>query len=761
MQNTQNPIIATLSALAGKVFGEDKQQAGPDDVGPTTNGPELVTLPFDEELMSRMFKEVEASDQRVKARQEKWDTLLEAYLPTVAKSGAAETVKSTKHFRNLHSKIGQLFYSTPDIVCTAKEPSQVTQTMPPPPPMPGQPLTQPPSMEDIIPLKQAVLMDKLGPNEIDATRLIDELLFDSMGWSGIACSKIGYRVVMNSTQQPVMGPPPTPQVPGSVLGLSQPQPTLPQAPVPQMGPDGQPQMETVQVPIFEEYYWRRFSPKKIIMNADLHSTRYDADATLMGMHFFMAPKLAARAFNLSEDEVGKAVEDTMLYQHQGDKSNSGKPGLVHGMELFIKAYHYVDDQPHPLAIYQMVLIEGIKDKPVIWRPSPDQTFDQSGKLTQDSMVGFPIRVLAIRDLADSPFPDADAAFTNSLIKQVTTFRRQGVQMRDAAIGKYLYDQDAFDETEVKKLEEGGVGDMIGVKAGILGQKGSKGVLDTTAQVHAGPSDAYTEASLNQEIDETLGISPNQAGSETNTVRTATEVSTIANAIIGRNTKELSRVESFYLSGVRMLDQLLMRYADEDDYVSILGDAGEQVLKLWNNKIISGRYLYSIAPDSQHRVDNAVSFTEMLQYYNLTAKDVLSNRPYILKKLAAMRGMDPNKAVIIPQPTPPKPDMPAISLALKVEDLRDPAVIALFAQAGIHLPILPPPAAAIPGGALVPNPGGGGSLPPHLVTPLGGAVLPPHGGPADRGDVISEHLLSNSGKRPSEPGAGNHRQQQVK
>src|SRR5438445_7002958 len=55
-------------------------------------------------------------------------------------------------------------------------------------------------------------------------------------------------------RSPVMGPAPVPQPPPSILGLAPP-PQQPQM-VPQMDPmTGQPMMQTVNVPVFEEWYW--------------------------------------------------------------------------------------------------------------------------------------------------------------------------------------------------------------------------------------------------------------------------------------------------------------------------------------------------------------------------------------------------------------------------------------------------------------------------------------------------------------------------
>lgn len=685
----------SLADMAAKASAPEKVVAGPGDVGPSaeTKGAKLgdpsalVTLEMTADEVGEWWERIKDDTARTDAHAKEWDILLKEYLPMVVASGEAEAVKYNGHFRNVHSKIGQLFYRTPDLIMSPRDPGPANNQQPPPVPVDPMGMPMPPILlEDIIAVKQQVLQFHLGRDGVKVGRLMDELLFDVLAWAGIGCSKLGYRCVMKEVQVPVMGPSPMapPAMPGSVLGLGAGAPQPPQQ-VPQMGADGQPAMQPQSVPVYEDYYWRRFSPKKFITNSDLRSTRFDEDATRMGMHFYLAPKKAQAMFGLTDEEVSKATSDDKVYKHKEDSEvGKGSQGLVHGVELYVKASVYTDEV-HPQAINQLVLIEGLTERPVVWRPSPDQEFESQGprigQLTYDSLVGFPIRVLTIRDLADSCFPKSDAAFTNSQIKQIGTYRKQGVKLRDAAIGKFLFDGGAFDEEDITTLTNGEVGDFVEVIEGKLAL-GMDKILGRTPQIMGSPDDYRNEELLKRDVDETLGIGSNQSGSPENTVRTATETATVQAAVSARNDKELGRVIDFYLDGARMIDSLLMRYADNTEYVQIAGDAGAVRIMTWNNKIISGRFIYDIAPDSQLRVDTARSFDKLLKFYTIAAQDPLTNRAYLLKKLARMNELDPAKVV---------------------------------------------------------------------ASPSQQMMQPPHGG----GDVA--HTLSNSGKRPNEPGADNHRQ----
>lgn len=724
-------VIGKVQEFATNAAQDERQEPGPGDVAPTTdtkNQNPLIAATMPPEEVKAWWTRIKNARKRRDERAMTWDVLLEEYLPTVSKSGVPENVKTNAHFRNVHSKLGQLFYRSPDLILSPKEPSALQTTMP----NPADPQGAPMKMEDIVIIKQAVLQQWMGRDGIKGHRLMDEMLFDVLAWAGIGCCKVGYQCVTAPIQKPRMQPDPTwePTLqPGAILGIGMDQ----QPPmVPVLGPDQQPVVDTVNVPIHEIYYARRFSPKKSLFDGDLKSTRVDEDATWTGMEFYFSKKRMIKAFKLTEEQLGSGTEDKQKAEYKED-AGTQTGDLVHGVELWVKASYFVDGVVHPEAIWQLVLIEGKEDAPVVWRPSPDQTFGEDGKLTKDSVTGFPIKFLTIRDLADSPFPPADSAFTNSLVKELNTWRRQSVQLRDRAIGKILYDLGAIGPEDKDKIQNGAVGDMIGMEAGKLAQ-GLDKIMGLTPQPHQTTDDARNQNIIKEDMNETLAISPPQAGAMNSTIHTATEVSAVSAGANERNDKERERTVDCYLDIARMVDQFLMRYATRDQYVEIVGAQGAKTMAVWNNQIIGGVYLYDIAPDSQLKADNARDYQLLLNTYNQTAKDPLTNRDYLLRRLFRMRGLDPNRAVLIPKPQAPRPPQPSVSIALKGDDISwaantlaiDPnnagakVIIGLAEQAQ-----LAPPA------------------PQQL----------PHGGTAE---AVNQHHASNSGGRPNEPGADNHR-----
>lgn len=698
-------IKSVISGLAGKAAQPEERAPGPGDAMPSLQTKQNPNAPPPLEMtpedVKEWFLEIRRAEARLKEEERTWDILLDEYLPVVEKTGTPELPKVNGHFRNVHTKLGNLFYRSPNLILSPCEPGPSDNQMPNPmqamvppgtiDPATGGPMVLPPiTMEEIISIKQQILQKTLGRDGIKGNRLMKELLFDVLAWSGIAFCKVGYRCVSAPVQKPQMQPALPP--PGTVLGLQE----QPLQPV--IGPDGQPVMVTENIPIFEEWYGRRFSPKKGLFDSELRSTRYQEDARWVGMIFFMSPKQAKLpieqgGLGLTEEEAGKASEDDRRHIYSNDKTQGEKkPSLLKCYEIFPKASYYTDEL-HPQAINHLILVDGLETRPAIWRPSPDQEFDEMHRLTKDSLIGFPIQILTVRDLADSPYPKSDSAYQNNGIKQESTYLKQSVKLRDAAIGKYLFDLGAFDDEEIKLLRDGEAGSYIGVKDGQL-TNGVDKILALTSQVKATRDTYEGWDRLKRNNDEMIGISPTQAGVQTDKVRSATEIGEFSNNARGRNDEELDRTIDFWLDLARAMDQLLMRYATEQQWIELVGEEGSRKMQIWSNKLITLKCLYDIAPDSIMRPDSEMDFKLDSQLYNIAAPDPIFNRAYMLRRLARHRGLDPAKVVLV------------------------------------------------------------------AATPPGGAQ-PPHGGAATQGEQVSQHQSGKSGGKPNAPGAENHREEQVK
>lgn len=657
----------------------------------------LVPIPLTPDDMATWKSHIDKAKARVDQRADAWKACLEEYMPVVAKKGESQEVKVSVHFRNVHTKIGQLFYQMPDLVLTPKGP----MAAPIIDPVTGMQFTN----DDVVQIKREVLNDKLGDDGVDVSQLVDEVLFDILGWAGIGCTKIGYRASTKPVTEPVMVPDPNfvpPVQPGSVLGLG-PTPVPPM--VPQIDPaTGQPVTRTVQVPIHEDWYWSRFSPLKLLVAAELTSGRFDKESPWIGMRFEMIEHQARRVFNIAADTPisTNSSPDDSHYQHSEDAG--AKPDrMVTGVCVYYKAalmptsdeINSGNIEVHPEAIRELVLIDGMTDRPAVHRPSPDQTFDRLGRLTADSMVGFPIHVLTTRDLADSPFPGSDVAFTQSEVRHINTHRRQSVQLRDRNIGKYLYDSSAFSPDEVHRLKHGEVGEYIPVEAGKL-REGSDKIIAPVMKAEPARDDFRLAQLLEKDVEKTLGLGGPQVGSAEEGNPTATEIATIESKSNERIGKERNRVIKWYLRGVRKFDALLQRYCDDADYVEIVGSDGARKMQQWDKTLIAGRYAYKAKPDSQLKLDAAQDRAQALKYLEVMIPNIaiVGPEPVMegLKRVAELFGYDSSKF---------KPPLPPLMSS-------DPGAGAAPVDVGTgRLPNAPNPGAGTPEVGNIRNGGRGG------------------------------------------------------
>jgi len=623
----------------------DPNAQAPPTVGPTPPGVDrrkaLNSIPMGPDDVKKWWSRIKRSQERRKTRADNWDILLREYLPKVTEG--AEAIKVNTHFRNVHTKIGQIFVRSPEVRCSPKGPAM--DQIPIVNPLGQMQILSP---ADIIPIKQEVINQRMGPDMIDGLSLMDECLFDQMAWAGISFVKTFYRAVIKQVPEPVTQPDPNfqppPQAPGSTLGIG-PQPKPPEVPV--IDPaTGQPAMRMADVVIFEEWDAVRISPKKALLDDRLKSCRFRKQSRWIGHEFFMSKMEVIREFGLDEKDFNTVAKDDLVFEHEEDSGqDDADADLVRCVEIFYYCSKFISTELHPQKVYQLILIEGMETT-VVHRPSPDQTFDNQGKLTPNSLPNLPIEVGVLRVLADSPYPPADSAFTNAQVKHVNTHRQQSVRLRDAAIGKYIYDTEALDQIDRDKIQNGTVGDWVGVKGGAMAQ-GLDKIIVPLAQLHSTPDDWRLASILQKDIDETLGISANQAGSPMETVRSATEIADVAANSAGRQKKEQARALAFYVAIVRNVDILLARYMDETDYIEVVGEDGTKRMLMWNGKVISGPYSYDIKPDSQLDIDVARDRQQKLSFYNLAAADPLVNRSVVLRDLARDFGYDPAKIILSP------------------------------------------------------------------------------------------------------------------
>lgn len=623
--------------------------------------------------------------ERRKREADRGKKLLEAYLPPASMD--ADAINSNVHFRNVESKKAKLFFQLPDLQLTALplvEGAVDPQTQ------------QPVDPSATVAAKRELLNKLLGRDYADVKKLaIDPALTDVLLTIGIGPTKICYESYSQPTPMPVQ----TGEVPqqGSVLGLQT---------VPQMD------MQMVPVPVHECWRWYRFSTSKYLIAHDWHSSDYDR-APWQGMEFVEPLNAQSRkAYGLPDDFVANATRDDLVLEVGGRDPGEGSASLIKGVELWIQASAYDDTVANPQRYRQLILIEGMKEAPAVYRDSPYQTVGPDGRLSVDSLIGNPIHPLTIRDEPDSAWPKSDSAFTDPLVKQKNTWRAQTIKGRDANLQRFLHSDRIT--TAIDKLKDADTGQGVAVEDELMA-RGIDKLIAPIPHLDRAESDIRGEMGIDQDLQETLGLGANQAGAMNPGRRSATEVATVRQSVSERLQGERARVIEWYLSGVRKFDALVQRYGDADNLTPIIGQKNTALILAW--KSVNGRNAFDAKPDSQLAVDAADDRKNALDYQNFNAKNPMVDQLELSRIVASKFGFDPSRLVRQPPPPPPPaPPPPKISATFTAADLHVPEVRML-----LGLPATPSPEAV-----------------QHAAQLAAAAIKPEHGGAADQVDKLSKH-----------------------
>lgn len=607
-----------------------------------------------------------------------WDANDKAYAPkgseTPESYGAC--INTNRDFTLVERKKADLFYQRPEV---SAQPTPLMDLpilgpdgkpfMPPtsdgqqPQPIPGTVGVQ--AHEEIV-------NELLGPDGIDAVRMAHQTIFDVLDLSGVGFTKMGYESVT---------------IPTPVTRLVTDPATGKQAVDPGGAPIEEPVLDPLtgkqkiaDVPIHEACFWQHFSPKQALVPADFRSTEWDR-APWLGYRGQLPLTPGNRAkYRLPADfEGGKT--DTSLYFDRGGSVDAGEQVFTVN-EIWYRSCLYREDRPHPEHLTHLVIVEGIDD-PVIEEDSPDQTLDDRGQLTPDSLIGFPIHPLNMRTRTDSAWPPADATITRPLVNELNVNRTQAVQFRDAATLKWQYNTDVLPNEAVGKIVRSPIGGMIGVPGEAFA---GEGAIKELPQGSMPRENVIVAEQIDSDIARSWALDAGQQGVQSGSAQTATAEQIQQSNANARLDFERGIVLQWYCKGVTKFATLVQRYLPVERAAKIVGPQRAQVWDVWRRTVASN-LAFTAMPDSALRVDQAVDRKQAQDLYSFLANDpyVQKGRGKLLEKLLRKFHVDP--AGIVAPPDPSKPEPPKLAFSFKGEDLvapQAPIVLEIMAQGGITI-----------------------------------------------------------------------------
>lgn len=631
-----------------------------------------------------------ARDQR-KTILEKWDVTgnLARYAPP---SVVNAEINVAKDFSDVERKKAALFYDTPTIALSPD------------------PETNSPALL----LHQEVLNGLLSTRELNAKATILRVLQDVLVAVQPGGVEVGYHAVTVDAELPAVEPPPLDPA------------------IPAIG-------DPVPVTVHERFFCERISPAAILLPSNFLSTDYDA-ALWMGYEWRKPTAQIRRQYHLPEDWQGGEESDQKPYfdptDTQGDRSHT-EP-MTSGVTIWYRA-HLVDPTvKHPEVMRRLVLADG-KDHPLEHGELACQEIGPDGKLTPRSMRGYPLHLLALRDLPDSPWVPSDCTITAPLTQELNLFRQQMVERRDASRQHVLYDAEKINEDVRQKIEQNTFPTMIPVEPGAL-SAGKDSIMTQLDPLALGRESYEGQNIIERDRAQVLGIDANQAGAQANGKRTATEISTVQRNTDARFEQERQRVLEWWIGLVQKLSALTLKYGD-GIVPEILGPQRAQMWLQARDQGQFDRFRFDVLIDSGKYVDIEARKRQDLQLYNLTAKDPMAQRMVVLKRLGEDFGLDVSQWLVT-QPPEAKPEPPKVNFAFSAQDLNPllptyAATYVTLTQLGIK--DLPPP---------LPVPvqdlhAGQEALPP----PFGQRKPDPeHPGAAEKGERLDQHQMDESGDR---------------
>lgn len=643
-------------------------------------------------------------------RSRRWKQYMASYLPT-RNSDVIGSLKSNLHFRNCETKAAELWAQFPQLTLTPMEPlrnvPEVDAT--------GQPVIGPDGKPkildpyDVTALFREVLNKTLADANADLT--IREAIFDYLQVSGVSPTIIHYQ---SDVKYPPEQAAPA-AMPGSVLGLS----------------GANDVGAAMPIVVNERWLWEHFSPDRLLIPSDFNSTRYDT-APYLAMEFSEPDTPQARKYyKLPDNWKPNATQDDRSVAPK-ETTAPNKTPLIKGVLVWLKAAFYDPNEPDRDVYYRLVLIEGMHDKAAIYEFSPYQEKDARGKLTYDSMIGNPIHPITLRVASDMAWIEPDAAFTDPLVQIKDKRIRNDEKLRQANLPRFFHAASLCDDFD--KLVTADTGQGVPIADDLMRQFGQ--LVQPIPHLEKAEADREGDIALDTALTQTLGIGPGQAGSATQTKRSATENAIIANAVNVRMKKEQTQLKEAVLAGVRKMASLIQRYKTTPGYVQIIGQDGTARLQAFTQAHLAFRYAIEALPDSQLTIDQESRTKRVMDTVNFTAKSAFVDQLALMRLVFTENGY--NAAQLVkppPPPPPPKPDLPNISYAFKAQDLAIPEVRQILAVAYPQL------------AATFSQPPSPESLLASAAENAKVAPQPQHGGAADKVDLLDKHTSQHTGQQP--------------
>lgn len=573
-----------------------------------------LTIPMTEEQASAWRERIDASAKSAKKFTELWQRQQSAYVGTPLTEDPVDDVCIiNKDMPRVKQKVAQLFYQVPEIHLKAKAPQY------------GQ----------AVSVFQAVINHKLT-KEMHVEKTVDEVLTDVIAVSGIGVGKVGYEVVSEEVDTPMVDP----QTAQAWMSAGQEVPT-----------------EKVPVPIFERYFFKRVSPSKLLLPAEFTGTDFD-EAAWIGIRYRKPKEVVKRDLKIDTSEA--SAKDDLVVSETTSQNTDRTQKEVEFTEIWYKASLFDGKEKHPLKQRRIVFVED-EPEPIIHDDSPYQRFDQTTGKFLVGMKKYPIRILTLTTVPDEAVPPSDTTVSRPLVAELQTSRSQMVKQRQRSLPLRWYNTSLLDPETVEKIARGDVQDMVPVPA-----PGDQ-ALGEVARANYPRESFEFQRVIEGDLMEAWALGSNQLGSDSPGEVSATEANIIQGSTNVRLDYERNKVLRWFLEATELVGDLVQLFADDEDYIEVVGQDRTKALVAWDKSVIQGEFVYDAKTNSALRLDVAQERMDARNAYQLLANEPYANRQKLVEWVAQTHDIDPSQFVT--QPPPKQPEAPNVSFRFSGDDLN--------------------------------------------------------------------------------------------
>ena len=612
-----------------------------------------------------------------------------------------ETINVNIDYANTEAKKALLFFQSPELQLQAKRVDDV----------------------QAAPLAQAVINYKLN-YDINVMATVDQILTDLICPAGLGVTVIGYECFKGpDIEEPVMEDVTDEFTGQPVLGLDG-QP----AQRPAVDPEtGEPLVNSLPNIIRESYFWERETPMKVGIPASFTGSDYDQAPYLWREVLTDKDTFKAR-YGVDYEAATVSQDDNRLTT---DPDQQATPNMVRAIEVWYRSSVYRVEATDPERYTQLILAMGrggsradrSQARIIVHRDSPYQVLDGRGRVIS-GMRGNPIHILTLRYVSDDPYPPSDCSMSRAQVDELSLSRSQMVQQRRRNLPLRWVNTsvDPSAKATIERLEKGEI-------QGIIPLLGDGNQIIGSVQQSGFPRENFTfQDIIERDIAREWALGANQNGTATD-AQTATEATIMQNNTDSRLSAERAKVLRWYVRGAEKVFSLIQQFADDADFVPMLGPDGAEVLTQWNKTAIQGLFRFEARPDSTIRMDASQERELFLRLYNLAANDPNFNRIELDRMLAQKFHLDPGR-VVVAQPPQPPPDRPKMSVSITGMDLSPMAPQFPVVEELLKANGTPISDGAVQMGQTI------GQMFPQL----------PHGGAANKVPTIDQHAADRTGER---------------